>query len=191
MGKKLSFFILVCTILFCTKCNCNKNVTSPENQLPPATQTGANTFGCLINGRPFVPAGSSLSGPDLAGTYQYIFPNTPNGYVFNIHGTNKQNTSNITSVGFEFDSVSISQGIYSLGLRVNGQGGGGVNFINDSFPFGNLFTTTQTIVGQLILTRFDLTNQIASGTFWFNAVNESSTDTIAITDGRFDVHFTE
>ena len=31
----------------------------PEDQLPPATQTGANTFGCLLNGQPWTPGGSN------------------------------------------------------------------------------------------------------------------------------------
>ena len=29
----------------------------PEDQLPPATQTGAGTFGCLLNGQPWTPQG--------------------------------------------------------------------------------------------------------------------------------------
>ncbi|MBQ0767738.1 MAG: hypothetical protein KBT58_00490, partial [Bizionia sp.] len=42
--------------------NCNKNdddqPTNPIDQLPPATQTGANTFGCLLDGEPFLPGNS-------------------------------------------------------------------------------------------------------------------------------------
>jgi len=36
---------------------CKKYDPSPEEQLPPATQTGANTFGCLLNGQPWSPSG--------------------------------------------------------------------------------------------------------------------------------------
>ena len=36
----------------------NKN----EDQLPPATQTGANTFGCLVNGKVWIPKGFSGTG---------------------------------------------------------------------------------------------------------------------------------
>jgi len=28
-------------------------------QLPPATQTGANTFGCLLNGEAWTPSGNN------------------------------------------------------------------------------------------------------------------------------------
>jgi hypothetical protein len=40
-----------------------------------------------------------------------------------------------------------------------------------------------------VLTRFDLTYQIASGTFWFEGAIDAG-DSVKITDGRFDVHFT-
>lgn len=43
---------------------CKKD--APEASLPPATQVGANTGGCLINGQPFIAAeygGGLLSNP--------------------------------------------------------------------------------------------------------------------------------
>jgi hypothetical protein len=36
--------------------NCENN--DPQDQLPPITQTGANTFGAIVDGRVFVPADS-------------------------------------------------------------------------------------------------------------------------------------
>jgi hypothetical protein len=36
---------------------CKKHDPDPLDQLPPATQTGANTFGCLVNGQPWTPQG--------------------------------------------------------------------------------------------------------------------------------------
>jgi hypothetical protein len=39
---------------------CRKHKTgNPIDQLPPETQTGANTFGCLVNGQVFKPGGHS------------------------------------------------------------------------------------------------------------------------------------
>ncbi|MBO0356924.1 hypothetical protein J0X19_03115 [Hymenobacter sp. BT186] len=38
---------------------CKQDAPSPLSQLPPATQTGANTFGCLVNGKPWTPQGYS------------------------------------------------------------------------------------------------------------------------------------
>jgi len=190
MKRLLSFLaLLVMLTCFCgSTCKKDKNKNSVD-QLPPETQTGANTFGCLVDGKVFKPAGSSISGPNLSGIYQHIYLSSPDGYVFSVSGTNKKDPRNITTVGFGFDSVSMQVGIYPLKIRKTGQGGGGVRIYNDTFPNGNLFDTNENVTGEMNLKRFDLTNQIASGTFWFNAVNDKG-DTVKITDGRFDVRFT-
>ena len=41
----------------------------------------------------------------------------------------------------------------------------------------------------LAITHFDLTAQTASGTFAFTAINDELTDTLVVTNGRFDVEF--
>jgi hypothetical protein len=46
---KTVFFL---TALFCIHCSDNE---TPQDQLPPITQTGANTFGAVINGEIFIP----------------------------------------------------------------------------------------------------------------------------------------
>jgi hypothetical protein len=82
----------------------------------------------------------------------------------------------------------MSVGIYVLGRRRNGFGGGGYQ----EFPCGQSyieFLTNDIVTGELNLKKFDEVNQIASGTFWFNAVNDVG-DTVKVTEGRFDVKFT-
>jgi hypothetical protein len=45
---------------------CTKNTeTLREDGLPPITQTGPNTFGCLINGSVFLPNGYDGSKPNF------------------------------------------------------------------------------------------------------------------------------
>ena len=41
--------------------------------------------------------------------------------------------------------------------------------------------------GRMIISRFDLTNNIVSATFEFTTYNSSCGDTVKITDGRFDI----
>ena len=115
-------------LLLFTFSQCKKLKNNPVDELPPETQTGANTFGCLVDGKAFTPGGSSLSGPNKGAVYQYLIPGTPNGYTFAVSGTDKRNPENITSVGFGFDSIRISSGFFLLNLRKNGQGGGAVDF---------------------------------------------------------------
>ena len=43
-------------------CKKNKPQKTELEKLPPVTQTGANTFGCLINGKAFTPKGYSGTG---------------------------------------------------------------------------------------------------------------------------------
>ena len=45
--RKLSFLFL----LLCISIQCKKGDALPEQYLPAITQSGANTFGCLINGK--------------------------------------------------------------------------------------------------------------------------------------------
>ena len=46
---------------------CRRNDPAPPPdplaQLPAETQTGQGTFGCLLNGQPWTPAGSPFGGP--------------------------------------------------------------------------------------------------------------------------------
>ncbi len=50
----LIWFAVITTSL---NSGCKKNKLSELDKLPPATQTGANTFGCLINGKAFRASG--------------------------------------------------------------------------------------------------------------------------------------
>lgn len=49
--KNLLFLFAMAFTLSC----CSKDDNKSPNQLPPETQTGANTFGVTINGKVYVP----------------------------------------------------------------------------------------------------------------------------------------
>lgn len=53
---KTTLFLFALTLF-----NCENN--DPQDQLPPITQTGANTFGAIVDGRPFVPKGTISFNP--------------------------------------------------------------------------------------------------------------------------------
>lgn len=54
MAMKNSLLILI-LILSMSCCKNDDDNLTPLDQLPPATQTGEQTFGCLINGEAFMP----------------------------------------------------------------------------------------------------------------------------------------
>ena len=90
--------------------SCKKHVIQPVDQLsllPPATQTGANTFGCLINGEAFVPQNQSfLVGPRLQCNYIY----TSGGYYFTVGGINKNGNGVESDIIVFTDSLAIHDG---------------------------------------------------------------------------------
>ena len=72
--------------LFCmlSGMQCEKDQNIPEiDKLPPATQTGANTFGCLVDGKALIPRKKGWSGSGvLQCDYQYINSGNKNGHYF-------------------------------------------------------------------------------------------------------------
>ncbi len=184
MRKRFSFFIVVCTILFCTKCNCNKSVTSPENQLPPATQTGANTFGCLINGQAFLPGGN-VGG--LTGLHPVYCSYGNNITIGGLH-----NYISVQSVSLITDSLKIEEGqTYTLKENIPGEASAAYFFGEDGIGQNNYATNNSSNwSGQLIISKLDTINQFISGTFWFKAI-DSNGDSVNVTDGRFDLRYTQ
>jgi hypothetical protein len=57
---KATYLPLLALGLLLVQCRKNDDAPAkPEDQLPAATQTGANTFGCLVNGQPYSPSGNN------------------------------------------------------------------------------------------------------------------------------------
>jgi hypothetical protein len=143
-------FLLLFIFFVLLGSSCRKNKpNNPLEELPPETQTGANTFGCLVNGQVFKPGGSGLSGPNLAAIYQYLYSGSPTGYVFAVNATDKKDPCNITQIGFRFDSVSMNPGTYMLKTMQKGRGGAGYQLLKCSYPLKELLTNNQT-GGELI-----------------------------------------
>jgi hypothetical protein len=70
--KAMKYFLLLflaLTINSCANNDDDNGLVGPISQLPPATQTGANTFGALLDGEPFIPSGGINP---LDGVYQLI-----------------------------------------------------------------------------------------------------------------------
>lgn len=187
--KNTSTLFILLIILLTNSCSCKKEVSDPLSSLPPETHTGANTFGCLINGNAFIPDGPSLFGPStLKCAYQYI----NKGYYFQLSANNQSsNPEDFYSIGIGTDSLKIREnGAYQLtNINIPNLAFGGYNH----YTIQNLYTkpsyTTDKDPGNLTITKFDSIHQVVSGTFWFNVISERG-DTIKITKGRFDMQYT-
>ncbi len=177
---------ILCLILLLPSCRGHDDLPrNPIDELPPETHIGAQTFGCLIDGRAFLPKGSSLYGPVSGANYQYV-PNStlPNPvWVFQVFGNNN-NSNEAVSINLGFlDFEDLNANTYILSSRVeDGTGGGGI-YID---VFG-VYDTTEEHTGFISITHYDYDNRIISGTFEFDV--EVDGEIVHITDGRFDMKF--
>lgn len=193
MLKQTAYCLLSLVILISFQCRKHKSNPPTElSKLPPETQTGAQTFGCLVNGKAFLPKGPSLN-PILLSYYEYIYPNSPQGYVFQVAANDKSKGDNLFSIAVGGDSIKIATVPQIIDLRSSSRGNGtGMYYksiFNGTISSVNRYITNDVVGGQLTITRFDSANQIVAGTFWFNAIAENR-DTVKITNGRFDMHYT-
>jgi len=178
---------LVSIVLLGGSCRKSKPKSSVD-QLPPETQTGANTFGCLVNGQAFLPGGTSLTGGSLSSNYQFL----NGGYYFRLAAISRNNTSaESKSIGVFTDSLKLAQGseytfssVHTKGLAYALYG-----YSNPNTAIIDDYETNPLISGKLTIKKLDTLNQIVSGTFWFDAVNAQG-QKAEIREGRFDVRYT-
>ncbi|MDO7887510.1 hypothetical protein [Hymenobacter cheonanensis] len=171
--------LLLAALLGLSQCKkSDSGPARPEDQLPPATQTGAGTFGCLLNGQPWTPSGYDGS-PNFVLTYDSGY----RGGALQIKCY--RYTSNSTFQSIIFGAVNVSQaGTYFFSIPNNG-----ISYFDTSLvapcnlqSYSNPGTYR---TGSFTLTRFDLKAGIISGTFNFKFA-QPSCDTLKITQGRFD-----
>ena len=192
--KQINFllFLLSLSALVFTSAKCRKDKNNnPVDQLPPETQTGANTFGCLVNGKVFKPGGASLTGGSLSCNFQNLGTGTNGGFYFRLAAINRNNNiGESRSIGIFTDSLEIiSGGNYSFvipGIRGTAYALYGYSKVSpttiDDYETNNLYS------GKLVITKLDESNQIVSGTFWFDAINANG-GKVEIRQGRFDMRY--
>lgn len=171
---KINIAILsACFVFFVT--GCCKNDEEP--QLPPITQIGADTFGCLVDGNIWLPR-SIISFPSPP----KVFADLRRTDALRIYefGAGQGHAS---SFYFGINEDSLKEG--RINIPVDEFNDIGLYFFSKKYE-GALFVWNKELQGELIITRLDTSTRILSGTFWFDAVNTHN-DTVKIRDGRFDL----
>lgn len=180
--KKITLYLCTICLLFVTSCN-NDDDNNSGDTLPPETQIGANTVGCLINGEIFLPKQEGIN-PSVVVNYEFIDGEFFFSLTFNDHIGIGIKSVNIRTQRLDLE---INQ-IYELNKNYDDNddytGGGGTYGINAE----NYYYTTSSITGELTITRVDLSNSIISGTFWFDAINDTG-GIVEIREGRFDYEY--
>ena len=160
--KPFTLPLLLCFVLT-TGMQCKKeNQLAKEEVLPAETQTGKGTFGCLVNGEVWLPIGKSYI-PALSTTIQYNILNL---------AANKLNENLVFGV-----RDILATGDYDLKSNDN----------LAQFSIGSVsYKCTE---GTMTITKYDKTNQIISGRFWFKAQSNTG-EIVEISEGRFDDSYT-
>jgi len=181
--KHISFLSLLLLLIVTSGSKCKKN-GGDLPQLPPETQTGANTFGCLVDGKLFLPKGDPFGGPVIKAQYQYV--NGKQGFAISARHSEGE-TGQVIGIGG--DSIAITVRPYELTTRnVSGKLSGKYTFSKVT-TLGNYYYTNEIQRGQIFIKHFDEINQIVSGTFWFDAIDSTTEKIIQIREGRFDLPY--
>jgi len=149
-----------------------------EQALPRATQHGANTFGCYVNGKLLLPKNRLNLGGSTPALY--------GGY------TSGANTLTLNAQN------SIEEPYRVIHIILNNPIGVGEYLMSDpnniclyeERPPDKRFSTAITGNGKVVITRDDRVNFILSGTFEFTAANTAnSNEKVTVTSGRFDISY--
>ena len=173
--KRTILLLLIITTLSC----CNKDDDTPIipiEQLPPATQIGANTFGCLLDGEVFT--------PDNLPNSTNCFYQLVSGEYYFVVGASNYNNNILKIIRLRTEKKQIFEGeTYDLYEWIDGNASG-------NFTLNNIENfTSPTYSGKLSITKLNPINQIVSGTFWFD-VEDTNGVVHQIREGRFDMQYT-
>jgi hypothetical protein len=154
----------------------------PEVSLPPETQTGANTFGCKVNGKVLLPKSTGI---------------TPGRIGLSMRLLSKNHLNIIAGNAADDDFRMVVLNIRNLAT--------GIFNLEDTTKVGDLFITSADYIdnniiygdgnrqnkskGWIKITKCDKEKGIFSGTFEFTlyATDSLTERSVEITEGRFDV----
>ena len=169
-----NLYLLCCISIVLQGCDLFGTIDN-KDKLPPATQKGNYTFGCLVNGNLWLQKGNNgTSNLDLSYDPEYA------GGLFDLLTYRYSGASN-TYIRISADSLT-SVGTYRLN-RNDGRAG---SFSGYTSKCQYYYEKEVYRDGYLTITKFDLKNLIISGTFEFTLYTPDC-DTIKFTQGRFDM----
>ena len=156
--------------------SCNKD--APVNSdLPPATEEGKNTFGCYIDGSPFVAKVSfTIGGPiAVSGT----FNEETNDLILEATRENSEDHLEIIKI-----RATLYEGEGSYFMRAShDEVEGYIDYSGTKCTYYHDLTK----LGTIVITYLNPTKNIIAGTFEMELVNpDCYYKTLKITEGRFD-----
>lgn len=152
-------------------------------ELPPATQTGANTFGCRIDDKFWVPLGFGLvpTAPILEA--QFLATD------LKINARNFSASPTESEFEFLIKGATVP-GVYLLNSNVSYPNAAAsyAYYVHRKLTPDNEWITSAQYTGSVTITKIDTISHFVSGTFEFHAINMyNDPQPINVRDGRFDI----
>jgi hypothetical protein len=182
-------FVLGCLLIAYALNSCSL-LKDAAPQLPPITQEGKNTFGCLVNGKVWNAYFGSTDWLNTPATEAKYDPFRQG--QLSIRASQNKEASSIIYISiletplkkiYDFvraDSFQIGDMRLGYSLKNTNSDNQGCSYITSSLTY---------FKGKTIITKFDLQNRIAAGTFEFRLKSKNCLDTLIVTQGRFDMKF--
>lgn len=187
--KNLFFILMALLLIGC------RDSSEDSPQLPPETQTGANTFGCLVNGKLFYPRDGTF---DVMGNNKAIryLGSASNVYKYDeIYVANFQDGKPLNYMYFHLHDISTKgAGEY---IWKDSNFNKGIDGLMQNYLYVRAYDyatntwkwyTSYENSGKTIITKNDAQNFIISGSFSGKLRTADGKEEIEITNGRFDIN---
>lgn len=184
-------------LLFLALASCSKDSTSSFTaQLPPETQTGANTFGAIINGQVFYPRDGNGNFGGGTADRAILFWGSGDGpnYAWNeIDCSNFKTGKPVSRIIIHLQGLAqngVGDYIWHLtnfqkstqGLMQNNVYANIFDANSNSWKYYGSYENS----GKVTITKYDFVNKIISGNFNGKLRLKDGTEEIEILQGRFD-----
>ncbi|OGX85123.1 hypothetical protein BEN47_01965 [Hymenobacter lapidarius] len=190
--------LLLPALLGLTQCIMQREGAYPVQPMPEATQTGANTAGCLVDGLPWVAHHSgtgigALRAYALTAEWDNFSVGRPHlALSFAKYIDDQAQVHDATGVKLHLPGIT-RPGTFVLDqtprpLVSSGPIGYAAFTFYKTNPNRELLTGPDA-PGRVVVTRFDTLARVVSGTFEFTARQASGGTTVRVTEGRFDCKF--
>ena len=182
--KNLIFILMALLLIGC------RDSSEDSHQLPPETQTGANTFGCLVNGRLFYPRDGifDIMGVNKAVVYsgnnkfdEILVANFKDGKPMNYAYFHIQDLSTKGVGEYIWKESNFNNGID--GLMQNYLYVRAYDYATNTWKWYSSYENS----GKTIITKYG-GQPIVSGTFSGKLKTADGKEEIEITNGRFDIN---
>ena len=195
MKTTILFFLTILSLVGCSK-NDDPMPSDPLAKLPPETQTGANTFGCIINNQVFYPRDgtSSLLSPGGKGLMIWGDPSANQQYnEFEIR--NLQDGKPCSRMIIHLQNLpQLQVGEY---IWKPSNFNSSIDGLQQNYVFAKIFNNATNTwkfygsyenSGKVTITKYASNNTIISGNFSGKLRLINSTEEIEILNGRFDIN---